>query len=151
MKKCLSLFSILVIYSVIITLVVTEKLERNTSDPEFVALYQVKHIQQGDNENFPKPGMNVVVHYTGTFPDTGKKFDSSRDRNQPFVFVLKRGQVIQCWDEVVSRMSKGEKISVICPSRYAYGERGAGGIIPPNTDIAFEIEVLVTDVSKQDL
>ena len=64
---------------------------------------------------------------------------------------MKRGQVIQCWDEVVSRMSKGEKISVVCPSRYAYGERGAGGIIPPNTDIAFEIEVLETDINQQDL
>ena len=151
MKKCLCIIGLFIIYSVLITLAMAEKLEKNTSDPEFVSLYQVKHLQSGDDENYPKPGHKVLVHYTGTFPETGKKFDSSRDRNQPFGFILRRGQVIQCWDEVVSRMSKGEKIIVVCPSRLAYGERGAGGVIPPNTDIAFEIEVLETDVSKQDL
>ena len=72
-------------------------------------------------------GSQVTVHYTGTFPDTGKKFDSSVDRNRPFTFTLARGQVIRCWDEVVGKMSIGEKIYVVCPSRLAYGERGAGG------------------------
>lgn len=151
MKKVFDLLIIFVILTILISNTTCEKLEKLTSDPEFEKLYQVKHLQEGDNTNYPKPGHMVSVHYTGTFPDTGKKFDSSRDRNMPFNFIVRRGQVIQCWDEVVSRMSKGEKIYVICPARYAYGERGAGGIIPPNSDIAFEIEVLNTDVSKDEL
>lgn len=114
----------------------------NTSDPEFEKLFQVKHFKEGDGKNFPPAGTQVTVHYTGTFPDSGKKFDSSVDRNRPFTFTIQRGQVIKCWDEVVSKMSLGEKIYVICPSKLAYGERGAGGIIPPNADIAFEIELL---------
>lgn len=114
----------------------------NTSDAEFEKLYQVKHIKEGDNKNFPPAGVQVSVHYTGTFPETGKSFDSSVDRNRPFTFTIQRGQVIKCWDEVVSKMNLGEKIYVICPARLAYGERGAGGVIPPNADIAFEIELL---------
>jgi FK506-binding protein 1 len=116
--------------------------EKDTNEPEFVETFQVKHIRPGDGQSFPKAGTSVTVHYTGTFPHTGKKFDSSKDRNMPFTFTLKRGQVIQCWDEVVGRMSKGEIVYVICPSKFAYGERGAGGIIPPNADIAFEIEAI---------
>ncbi len=114
----------------------------NTSDPEFEKLYQVKHIKEGDGKSFPPAGTQVTVHYTGYFPDTGKKFDSSLDRQRPFTFILRQGQVIKCWDEVVSKMSLGEKISVVCPFNLAYGQRGAGSVIPPNTDIAFDIELL---------
>ncbi len=114
----------------------------STKNPEFAKYFKAKYIKEGDNKNFPLAKNKVKVHYTGTFPKTGKKFDSSVDRNEPFIFTLKVGQVIQCWDEVVSRMSLGEKIFVICPSDLAYGKRGAGNIIPPNTDIAFEIELL---------
>lgn len=116
--------------------------EKDTHEPEFIETFQVKHLKAGDGVTFPKAGSPVTVHYTGTFPHNGKKFDSSKDRNTPFTFTLKRGQVIQCWDEVVSRMTLGESIYVVCPSKYAYGERGAGGVIPPNADIAFEIEAL---------
>lgn len=124
---------------------------KDTYDPEFEQLFQVKHIKDGDKENFAKAGDRVTVHYTGTFPSDGRKFDSSKDRNTPFGFMLKQGQVIKCWDEVVSRMSIGEIVYVICPSRLAYGERGAGGVIPPNTDIAFEIEMIkVTPGKKED-
>jgi FK506-binding protein 1 len=122
----------------------------NTHDPEFESLFQVKHLKEGDGKSFARQGDRVSVHYTGTFPHNGKKFDSSKDRNTPFSFVLKTGQVIQCWDEVVSRMSIGESIYVICPSRLAYGERGAGGIIPPNADIAFEIEMLGINPKRED-
>lgn len=114
----------------------------NTHDAEFEKLYQVKHLKEGDGKSFPAAGTQATVHYTGTMPDTGNKFDSSVDRNRPFTFNVQRGQVIKCWDEVVSKMSLGEKVYVICPSRLAYGERGAGGVIPPNADIAFEIELL---------
>lgn len=122
-----------------------------TYDPEFEKLFQVTHIEKGDNTNFPQSGDKVTVHYTGTFPDTGRKFDSSKDRNQPFQFKLNMNHVIQCWDKVVERMSKGEKIKVICPSRLAYGERGAGGVIPPNADIAFEIEMINFTPIKTDM
>jgi FK506-binding protein 1 len=132
--------SILLVSLIIITLSISIKADKK--DDEFNKLYQVQVLKEGDNTNYPDTGDKVTVHYTGTFPDTGKKFDSSLDRNTPFTFTLKRGQVIKCWDEVVSRMSKGEKIKVVCPSRLAYGSRGAGGAIPPDTDIAFEIELL---------
>jgi FK506-binding protein 1 len=123
---------------------------RDTNDPDFINTFSVKHLREGNGNTFAKPGDRVSVHYTGTFPETGKKFDSSKDRNMPFSFVLKKGQVIKCWDEVVSRMSIGEKIYVVCPSRFAYGERGAGGVIPPNANIAFEIEMLRINDGNED-
>ena len=124
--------------------------QKTTYETEFENTFKVKHLSEGDKTNYPQAGNTVSVHYTGTFLD-GNQFDSSKSRNQPFSFTLKRGQVIQCWDEVVSRMSKGEKIYVVCPSKLAYGERGAGGVIPPNTDIAFEIEMLDYEGKKVDL
>ncbi len=115
---------------------------KSTKDADFIETFQPKHIHDGDGVTFAKAGDRVSVHYTGTFPETGKKFDSSKDRNTPFSFTLQTGQVIRCWDEVVSKMTQGEIIYVICPSSMAYGERGAGGVIPPNANIAFEIEFL---------
>lgn len=150
MKERLRLFLILA-YAFIFLSIKSEKLEKTTYDKEFEELYKVVHMQQGDNTNYPKPGHLVSVHYVGFFPETRLKFDSSVDRRQPFNFVVRRGQVIQCWDEVVSRMSKGEKIQIVCPAKYAYGERGAANIIPPNADIAFEIELLETSIEREDL
>lgn len=120
--------------------------EFSTKNPDFANFFKAKFIKEGDNTNFPQNNSTVTVHYTGTIPHTGRKFDSSRDRNEPFRFVLGANRVIRCWEEVVKRMSLGEKIYVVCPSNLAYGARGAGNIIPPNTDIAFEIELL--DYSK---
>lgn len=140
----------LLILTCAISLISFSLCEKDTHDAEFESLFQVKHLKEGDGKSFARQGDRVSVHYTGTFPHTGKKFDSSKDRNSPFSFVLKTGQVIQCWDEVVSRMTVGESIYVICPSRLAYGERGAGGIIPPNADIAFEIEMLGITPKRDD-
>jgi FKBP-type peptidyl-prolyl cis-trans isomerase FkpA len=81
----------------------------------------------------------VKVHYRGTFPD-GREFDSSYKRNEPATFPLDR--VIKCWTEGVQKMKVGGKASLTCPSAIAYGERGAGGEIPPNAVLKFEVELL---------
>lgn len=81
----------------------------------------------------------VTVHYHGTLPD-GRVFDSSVDRGQSASFAL--DQVIACWTEGVQRMRVGEKARLICPAALAYGDRGAGGVIPPGSPLAFEVELL---------
>ncbi len=81
----------------------------------------------------------VKVHYRGTFPD-GREFDSSHKRGQPTEFALNR--VISCWTEGVQRMKPGGKAKLTCPPSIAYGERGVGGVIPPNATLHFEIELV---------
>lgn len=87
------------------------------------------------------PGVSdtVKVNYRGTFPD-GKEFDSSYKRNQAIEFPL--GNVIPCWTEGVQRMKVGGKAKLTCPAAIAYGSRGAGGVIPPNATLLFEVELL---------
>lgn len=115
--------------------------QMSSFDGEFEKFFKLKHIVRGDNSSFPYRGSKVTVHYTGTFPNTGKKFDSSVDRGEPFTFNLGMGEVIRCWDQVVKRMSVGEKIQVVCPWQLAYGEKGIEGTIPEKADLAFEIEL----------
>ena len=95
-------------------------------------------LKEGNGPS-PKASDTVKVHYRGTFPD-GKEFDSSYRRGQPAQFPLNR--VIKCWTEGVQRMKVGGKARLTCPPSIAYGERGAGGVIPPNTTLQFEIELL---------
>ncbi len=98
-------------------------------------------LKEGSGES-PKATDTVQVHYKGTL-ESGKEFDSSYKRGEPTRFPLNR--VIPCWTEGVQRMKPGGKARLTCPPAIAYGARGAGGVIPPNATLQFEIELLAVD------
>ncbi|KUO57237.1 MAG: peptidylprolyl isomerase [Alphaproteobacteria bacterium BRH_c36] len=93
----------------------------------------------------PRTGQTCVMHYTGWLykdGEKGAKFDSSVDRGQPFEFMIGVGQVIRGWDEGVASMKVGGKRTLIIPAELGYGKRGAGGVIPPNATLIFDVELL---------
>jgi peptidylprolyl isomerase len=105
---------------------------------------QIVDTQVGTGAS-PQTGQTCVMHYTGWLYENGakgKKFDSSLDRGQPFEFPIGRGRVIAGWDEGVASMKVGGKRTLIIPAKLGYGERGAGGAIPPNATLLFEVELL---------
>jgi peptidylprolyl isomerase len=105
---------------------------------------QIIDIQAGTGAT-PKAGQTCVMHYTGWLYENGakgKKFDSSVDRGQPFEFPIGAGRVIKGWDEGVATMKVGGKRTLIIPPKLGYGERGAGGVIPPNASLMFDVELL---------
>ncbi len=101
---------------------------------------QIEDLQVGNGAE-ATAGANVFVHYTGWLTD-GTKFDSSLDRGQPFSFPLGGGRVIKGWDQGVAGMKVGGKRKLTIPPELGYGARGAGGVIPPNATLVFEVELL---------
>lgn len=101
---------------------------------------KIEKLVEGNGAR-PKTGDRVVVHYTGWLLD-GTKFDSSVDRKQSFEFLLGKGQVIRGWDEGVATMQVGDKVKLTIPPHLAYGRYGAGGVIPPDATLVFEVELL---------
>ncbi len=104
--------------------------------------YEDTVVGQGD---VAQAGQRVTVHYTGWLYQNGQagaKFDSSKDRGQPFVFPLGAGHVIKGWDEGVQGMAVGGTRRLVIPANLGYGARGAGGVIPPNATLLFEVDLL---------
>ena len=108
--------------------------------PEF----KIEKLVAGDGAT-PKNGNSVTVHYTGMFT-SGKKFDSSVDRDEPFTFTLGAGEVIAGWDLGVAQMKVGDKVKLTIPPELAYGREGYPGAIPPNSVLIFEVELLGIDL-----
>ena len=116
------------------TFVMPAQLESTPSGLQYV-------VDQAGTGALPQKGQTVSVHYTGWLTN-GTKFDSSRDRRQPFEFPLGMGRVIKGWDEGVAAMKIGETRTLVIPPTLGYGSTGAGGIIPPNAPLVFKVELL---------
>ena len=102
--------------------------------------FKVEILSKGEGETVPE-GAEVEMNYTGTLLD-GTKFDSSYDHGNTFKFALGQHKVISCWDKGVAQLSKGSKAKFTCPPDMAYGEEGAGEVIPANATLNFEVEVV---------
>lgn len=137
-SKLQSKFRWLTFGMMIVSLASCSKCSHGTGDQ--VTELKVEDVKVGTG-TLAEAGKSVTVHYTGTLMD-GTKFDSSKDRNQPFSFTLGVGQVIKGWDQGVAGMKVGGFRKLTIPSQMAYGERGAGNVIPPGATLKFDVELL---------
>ena len=111
-------------------------------DEEMKKLFKVNIIKPGDDTNYPQIGNELVVHFTGWYADTMRKYESSYDTKEPKKFIIGKKFMIECWEKVMLKISLGEKIKFICPHSLAFGNEGIKGKIPPKTNLAFEVELL---------
>lgn len=122
-------------------------LEKKSKEENKMTEFTTTDTKLGEGREAEK-GLTITVHYSGWIYDEneddkkGNKFDSSKDRNEPFTFVLGVGQVIKGWDDGFAGMKIGGTRTIIIPSEMGYGTRGAGNVIPPNTDLIFDVELL---------
>lgn len=116
----------------------------NTKTSDMADELKIEKLTDGTGDRMTKKGDTISVHYTGTLTD-GTKFDSSVDRGTPFSFTVGGGQVIAGWDQGLLDMKVGEKRKLTIPSSLGYGARGAGGVIPPNATLVFDVELISID------
>lgn len=102
---------------------------------------KIEILKEGDGNTFPQPGDRVTIHYTGTLTD-GSQFDSSRDRGTPFQCKIGVGQVIKGWDTAIPKLSVGTRAKLTIPGHEGYGARGFPPIIPANSTLIFDVELL---------
>ncbi len=142
--------SALACLSVTFSGVAAESQQENKGIKEMPSGLKVQILKEAPSGSAsPEKGNKVTVHYTGWLDDQGKegkKFDSSVDRGSPFLFTIGVGQVIKGWDLGVANMKKGEKARLFIPADLGYGSRGAGGAIPPNSALIFDVELI--DIKK---
>ena len=145
MKKLFVTIALLLFFASIWAIEIT--LENTTKEENKMTEFTTIDNQLGEGREAEK-GLTITVHYSGWIYDEneddkkGNKFDSSKDRNEPFTFVLGVGQVIKGWDDGFAGMKIGGTRTIIIPSEMGYGSRGAGSVIPPNADLIFDVELL---------
>ena len=145
MKKLLIAITLLTSFSLVGAIDIT--LDKTSKKENTMIEFITTDTQVGEGREAEK-GLTITVHYTGWIYDDkegeskGNKFDSSKDRNEPFTFVLGVGQVIKGWDDGFAGMKVGGTRTIIIPSDMGYGSRGAGSVIPPNADLIFDVELL---------
>ncbi|TMJ47372.1 MAG: FKBP-type peptidyl-prolyl cis-trans isomerase [Alphaproteobacteria bacterium] len=150
--RCLQRAKISVLLAIVIAMAATASANVSTpaaAQPAGKPMTTASGLQIIDTKDgtgaSPKPGQTCVMHYTGWLYENGqkgKKFDSSVDRNEPFEFPIGQHRVIAGWDEGVASMKVGGKRTLIIPPTLGYGARGAGGVIPPNATLMFDVELL---------
>jgi peptidylprolyl isomerase len=144
-KPAIVLFSLCLLFSCIIQ-VDAQTRRRRTPRPSSTGAITTPSgltylVTKKGTGRLPKTGETVVIHYTGMLTN-GVKFDSSRDRGEPLSFELGAGRVIKGWDEGVAKLRIGDHAILVIPSKLAYGSRGAGGVIPPDSTLIFVVEIV---------